>query len=682
MNSFDLHSSAPRTWRLRAVARWALGMMLSLAGCHDTLLGPAAVRLAPEQPPARLLDSPPGGGASISVSDEAPLAGNERDLGHYPTPTVVAMAAYQDFAIAVLNGTSGTGRLGLAGRLSGFGCTHQGEAYLASFPDEGGYGLPFAGCRLAGSPTTVTSFSDTIMVDGLVRYGYSFDAACPYPDTACGSYSGSSGVSLSRLSAALNIGGDSVVGGTLRAWPGREYTLAASASPAQLGRYQTPILPTDGGWTFAPDSGPIESDACDNGSGRICTKTFRRSGRLSLVALVNGAHATSGFIRVEMPALALLLSDDSVTVGDTVVASTTVIGLDTTALSYYSVQIVAPATMPGGGAGRGTSQAGAAGLPPCIGTRPVPTHCYLVFAEPGTAIVEVGALLDRRGLSVYAQRRVAVAVATAERRVRLSVGQRTIVPTARYWKFDVETKRYTPNPTRPPDTSRTVVTVSVVDAAGKPVPRADVTLSLHARERSAGHEHAGGKPTGILQTLERQRLADPTINTGPTGVATLLFAAPEVSGPVQLQGTSANASPDTTTVEVKIPGLVSLQPGAHYQFTGAVAKRHTDNHYGTPAALAAFRQFADSVYAWLGEPLGINDISLEQGGLFDVGGESWELPHGFHRRGTHADIRTKFADDRVFSKQLKERMRALWKVTLHFGIPVNEDDHLHLNYYP
>ena len=269
-----------------------------------------------------------------------------------------------------------------------------------------------------------------------------------------------------------------------------------------------------------------------------------------------------------------------------------------------------------------------------------------------------------------------------DRKVEVAPSRTLIEPTARYWKFDAMKKQYTPHPTRLPDTSRTVVTVSVIDAAGTPVPNVDVTLTLHAREGSAGHDHAGGKPTGIYQTLAHDPLPEGVINTGASGVAKLYFVASEVSGPVQLEGTSVNARPDTATVQVGIPGLAAMPPGPHYLFTGAVKGQHSDNHYGTPAALAAFRQFADSLNQWIGEPLGINDVSLPQGGLFDVGGQQWELPHGYHRRGTHADVRTKYASRQVFSKKLQERMRALWKLTLHFGEPVNEADHLHLNYYP
>jgi hypothetical protein len=366
------------------------------------------------------------------------------------------------------------------------------------------------------------------------------------------------------------------------------------------------------------------------------------------------------------------LSADSVAVGDTVLATTTVMGLDPSALSYYYVS-PAPAAAP-------TASPRADGLLPCLGTKPVPTRCFLAFAQPGRALVEVGAFLDQHGLAAYSQRYVVVG--GTDRQVKLSVSRRTVEPTARYWRYDVQAKQYTPHPTRPPDSSRTTVTVSVTDAARRPIPNVDVALTLEAREGSAGHEHVGSKPPGLLQTLAHEPLPKGTINTGSSGVARLYFVAPEVSGPVQLEGTSMNARADTTTVQVGISGLEPLPPGPHYVFTGAVTGRHTDNHYGTPAALAAFREFADSLSEWIGEPLGINDISLEQGGLFDVGGTQWEIPHGYHRRGTHADISTKYASRQVFSRKLQERMRALWRVTLHHGIPVNEDDHLHLNFYP
>jgi hypothetical protein len=231
-----------------------------------------------------------------------------------------------------------------------------------------------------------------------------------------------------------------------------------------------------------------------------------------------------------------------------------------------------------------------------------------------------------------------------------------------------------------PDTSRTALTVSVIAASGVPTPNVEVALRLSAAEPRAGHDHLGGKPVGLLETLQRTPLTDGRINTGSSGVARLYVTAPEISGPVLIEGTSAGAKADTTTLEVMVGGLVPMTPGPSYVFTGAIAGKHMDNHHGTPAALSAFKVFADSLQRWTGEPLGINDISLAQGGLFDVGERTWELPHGYHRRGTHADIRTRYAGRGAFPKDLQLRMRDLWHRILDYGTAVDEADHLHLNY--
>lgn len=671
----------PRPVCLRAVVA-CVGFLCLVTGCHDRLTAPPVDPLVPARTTTDLLDSPSGGSVEFSVSGEAPLAGNQKLVGRFPTPTVVAMTVHQDFAITTLPPhPPGSGRLGLAGRMYAFGCSHQGEAYLVEYPDDGGYGYPFAGCQLAGAPDVVTSLSDTVLVNGSLYYGYAFDAACPYPDAACASYTGRSGVSLVRPSATLALAGDSVRAGVLRAFPNREYTLVATPAPLRLGRFETPVQPTGTGWTFKSDSGRIEADICANGSGRTCTTTFARSGELTLVALVNGVQMTSPPLRVETPALSMDVSRDSVAVGDTVLVTTTVAGMDTTALSYYAVSSFDPDGRSVGFAITGAVQGpDAGGVPPCLRPKPVPTHCQVVLTRAGRARIEVGAFLDTHGLSVQASRNVVVRA--DDRTVKLSVAQESIRPTSRYWKLDTRTKTYTLNPNRPPDTSRTILRVSVVDGSGAPVPNATVTLSSKARESSSGHVHTGGKPGGFFQTPESDPLEAVTINTGASGVVKLYYVASEVSGPVTIEGASPSAARESTMVYVKVPGLVAMSPGASYVFTGAIANRHTANHFGTPQALQAFREFADSVSAWIGEPLGINDISLADGGLFDVGPSAWDIPHGYHRRGTHADIRTKYANNIVFSRKEQARMRALWKVTLGYGEPVDEADHLHLNFYP
>jgi hypothetical protein len=271
-------------------------------------------------------------------------------------------------------------------------------------------------------------------------------------------------------------------------------------------------------------------------------------------------------------------------------------------------------------------------------------------------------------------------VSGAAATVKLTLTRQSVEPTARYWKFNPQTKQYLLHPTRMPDTNRAVLTVSVVDGSGVPTPNSTVSLRLSAPEPRAGHDHLGGKPVGLLETLQKTPITDGRIDTGPSGTARLYVVAPEVSGPLLIEGTSETAKADTTSLQVMIAGLVAMPPGASYLFTGAVTGKHTDNHYGTPAALTAFKVFADSLFRWTAEPLGINDISLAQGGLFDVGTTAWDLPHGYHRRGTHADIRVRYANRVAFSKELQLQMRDLWHRRLGYGTAVDESDHLHLNY--
>jgi hypothetical protein len=417
-----LHSFPMRILRalvLRLLARrWIasgiVGVVVLLASCHDTLTDPTTRLLPTARAATSELDSPSSGSAEFNVSAQAPLAGDQNLVGHYPTATIVAMDVHQHFGILGAPPYElKSGEIGLAGRSSGFGCSHQGEAYLLNYHDGGGYDFAFTGCSLAGPSEPVNTFSDTVVVNGSVFYGYSYDAACPFPDEACAAYTGSSGVSISRVPATLGITGDSIRSGTLWAWPRREYLLTAATTPARMGRYATPVLPVGTGWTFAPDSATVESNICENGSGRICTKTFQKSGILTLSAVVNGEQMASAPLRVQMPALKLSLSADSVVVGDTVIATTTVLWVDPTPLSYYAVNPAAAAAIEGDAAG--------AALPPCLGTKPVPTRCYLVFTQPGKATVEVGATLDPRGRGVFALARRSVTITSNDAKIEITI---------------------------------------------------------------------------------------------------------------------------------------------------------------------------------------------------------------------------------------------------------------------
>jgi murein endopeptidase len=70
---------------------------------------------------------------------------------------------------------------------------------------------------------------------------------------------------------------------------------------------------------------------------------------------------------------------------------------------------------------------------------------------------------------------------------------------------------------------------------------------------------------------------------------------------------------------------------------------HSANHWGTPSLVAKLGAFAAAHFLRFSTTstpkVAINDISLEQGGLFDIGG-GWNVPHREHRVGLTADMRS------------------------------------------
>jgi hypothetical protein len=180
---------------------------------------------------------------------------------------------------------------------------------------------------------------------------------------------------------------------------------------------------------------------------------------------------------------------------------------------------------------------------------------------------------------------------------------------------------------------QTTVTVSVRPA----LPGWPVALSVSEVPHSGGHQHVG-RPPGQLGQV--------TGVTNAQGVFSTTYTASEFSGGEVVTATVFGAGAATTfmasaTLEVGIGGLLLLPDGYGYLKTGS-NDHHPGNHYGTPGTVSALMAIA-SAYAvqYPGSVLYYNDISLEQGGLFDIGppyGALWQSPHAEHRFGTNADV--------------------------------------------
>lgn len=200
-----------------------------------------------------------------------------------------------------------------------------------------------------------------------------------------------------------------------------------------------------------------------------------------------------------------------------------------------------------------------------------------------------------------------------------------------------------PSPS-PTNLMQTYWTAFMVDyVTGAIVPNATMTLGpLFQKPLSGGHDHdSATRPNGLLSAYSG--------NTGPTGLGfSLAFISPEVSGIVYSQVNCSApgylpCGPDNFyEFTVKIPDLVALLPSPTYDLIGATAT-HQSNHWGTQSFTAKLRQVANAYFLQYGSSatpkLAINDISLQDGGLFDVRGD-WRPPHREHRNGTVADLRT------------------------------------------
>jgi len=90
-------------------------------------------------------------------------------------------------------------------------------------------------------------------------------------------------------------------------------------------------------------------------------------------------------------------------------------------------------------------------------------------------------------------------------------------------------------------------------------------------------------------------------------------------------------------VPVRVDGLVELNADPdNYVLTGD-KPAHPLNHYGVPEFVDVIKNLAKKYKELYGKRLRINDISLVNGGIFDIN-YNWKPPHNEHREGKNVDI--------------------------------------------
>lgn len=192
-------------------------------------------------------------------------------------------------------------------------------------------------------------------------------------------------------------------------------------------------------------------------------------------------------------------------------------------------------------------------------------------------------------------------------------------------------------------TVKTSWTVFAYDVStGLVVPNVNFTLGqLRHQPNSGGHDHDSvSRPKGELSAFSG--------NSGPTGLdLTIQYTSPDVSGKVYSDGSCAGPNGFSCfsgyyfSFTTQVPNLQRLDADQTFKLIGSTAT-HSSNHWGTTSFLAKLREAASMYFLkYEGLPegqLAINDLSLEFGGLFDIGA-NWKPAHREHRIGVVGDLR-------------------------------------------
>jgi hypothetical protein len=183
--------------------------------------------------------------------------------------------------------------------------------------------------------------------------------------------------------------------------------------------------------------------------------------------------------------------------------------------------------------------------------------------------------------------------------------------------------------------SETIVTAALITSnETSPLIGRSIAFSSVSVDFSGGHNHPGERPKG--------RFSNTVCVTDALGKCSVVYKASEVSGHEKIV---ASLAEDPTvkvskTLEIKIPDLFELGSSPFYRLTGTNTS-HPSNHYISVAVSGALSIFPE-FYEEFGATLGLNDTSLEMGGLFDLGPEYgkpfWSTPHRLHRAGRSFDI--------------------------------------------
>ncbi|MEX2602788.1 MAG: hypothetical protein WD361_01230, partial [Gracilimonas sp.] len=215
------------------------------------------------------------------------------------------------------------------------------------------------------------------------------------------------------------------------------------------------------------------------------------------------------------------------------------------------------------------------------------------------------------------------------------------------------------------------ITVAVLNNE-EPVSGQPVNVTTEWIEGTGGHNHNGNDDLSlppqnrmgwIINTIEADSAQGQLETvTNEDGKIRLIYRAPEFGGQIRIIAQTNINGEDLfadDTLEVMVPDLVRLPNSNEYNKIGGTSSHNgpplngeDNNHYGTQAFVdslgslaVTWNELADSAIINADEtPLRFNDMSLPNGGKFDLDGrwltELVGIAHDYHRVGRDLDIRT------------------------------------------
>jgi hypothetical protein len=148
---------------------------------------------------------------------------------------------------------------------------------------------------------------------------------------------------------------------------------------------------------------------------------------------------------------------------------------------------------------------------------------------------------------------------------------------------------------------------------------------------TGGHEHHDAlRPKGSCSP------SSINISAGQTGPEKATYSSNIVSGADTIRLKVDGEEQKSLAMGIGITILGEMPSSNYWRLTGETAK-HPDNHYAVVSTIANMAKIAREYYELTDTTLGINDMSLKWGGLFDIYG-NWSTPHSTHRTGEDVDI--------------------------------------------